>query len=306
MLSVVTGVLLALAPVQEADAAAELQVAVQTLAQAESLQFKLLSESTSAGRDGGESGLGDRRGGMTSGGGYTTTKGVWKKGLPMQLSSSGQVAYKQGRKLVHQNEGGQWQVLEMGRGGRAGRGPEGDPGAGRPAGREGAGGGQGGDRGGDRRAGGVGGPGGPDRAGSGSMGGARALFGLMSVDAPAELFADFPAKIEGVAKEATDGGVVYSGKLSQAGAESLGGRGGMPRPPRGGQAGERPEMQMETSGTYVITVKNGVIVTAVFEVSRAGSIGERTFARTTKRTLKIDQLGEAELEVPEEVLALFQ
>jgi len=148
------------------------------------------------------------------------------------------------------------------------------------------------------------------------MGGGRALFGLMAVEAPADLLGGFEGKVADVSKQSRDGAVVYTGALSPAGVDSLAGRGGMPRGPRGGGGGgaagagrgggdEAPEMEMESSGTYTITVKDGAVVSAVFEVRRVGSFGERTFDRTTKRTLTFDKVGSAELEVPEEVRALL-
>jgi len=297
MLSVVAGVLFTLAPLQQADAAGELQAALQKLTQAESVQFALVSETASSNQEGAGGG---GRGGM-GGGGPMKASGLWKKGLPMQLTVGDQVAFKQGGKIVHKGSEGQWQVLEMGRGGRGAGGPGGAPGA--PGGEGGgAGGGAGGGTGG--AAGGVARP--PEGAGPG--GGPRTLLGLASVEAPADVFSDFGSKVADVKKETKDGALVFSGKLSEKGAESLGGRGPRPGGQRGGQGGGEggDTPQVETSGTYAITVKDGAVISAVFEVKRAGTMGERTFERTTKRTLTIEKVGDVALEVPAEVLELLK
>src|SRR5688572_13331778 len=107
MLSALAGVLFALMPVQQADPAAELQAAVQKLAQADGVQFEVLERTTASARGGG----------VSSGvGGYQTASGVWKRGLPLQLTVSDQVCFKRGGKMVHKGASGAWQVLDPGKG----------------------------------------------------------------------------------------------------------------------------------------------------------------------------------------------
>ena len=52
--------------------------------------------------------------------------------------------------------------------------------------------------------------------------------------------------------------------------------------------------------------RGGAIVNAQFEITRSGSFGERTFERTTTRTLSLDEVGATKLEVPEGALAQFE
>ena len=75
---------------------------------------------------------------------------------------------------------------------------------------------------------------------------------------------------------------------------------------RGGRGGGGQGPQMTTTGTFTVEVKDGKIVSAVFKTTRSGSFGDREFEMTSTRTYTFDKIGEAELEVPDEVLMKFE
>ena len=271
MLCTLAGVLLALAPVHQADAAAELQAAVLKIAQAESLRFEVLAENSGSGG----------AGGMSSGmGGYTEVVGVWKKGLPLQLNKDEVVAFKQGEKIVHKDKAGQWKVLETPAGFGAG--------APRPS---------------ERTV--------KTKTTSTSFGAldeeSATRMGLMSltwVQAPVDALTDFGSKVEDVQKATEDGATVFTGKLTAKAAEAM-----LPRdrPAAGADLGaEPPTDAASASGSFSIKVKDGAVTEAVFVVARAVKTGDREFVATRKNTFAIKQVGDVALEVPPEVLTLFK
>jgi hypothetical protein len=314
MLTIVASAALSLCITDGADK--ELATLTDKLAQAENYSFT--SQTTTEGGGFGRGGFGGGRGG--AGGAPPAppvTTGTYKKGMPLHVKQGEVEAYKDGEQLVYKNEEGKWEVLDsnsFGRGGfggdGGGRGQRGgDDGGGGQRGRRGGGegGGEGGRRGGDAG-------GGQDRGGFAGM---RALFGLRGVEAPHTQFAGFAEKIEDVAvkapAEGQEGPTVYSGKLKKEAAQELGGgfgrgrggfgggRGGA----RGGEGGvEGP--QLETAGTFVITVDKGAITKVQFEVTTSGSFGEREFEMKTKRELTFAKIGETTLEVPADALAKFE
>ena len=268
MLSSLSGVLLAFAPVLQADAAAELQTAVSKIAQAESLRFEVLAENS------GSSGAGGMNSGM---GGYTEAVGVWKKGLPLQLNKDEVVAFKQGEKIVHKDKAGQWKVLEM----PAGFGV----GAPRPSERT------------QKTT--------STSTSFGSMDtNAMGLMSLTWVQDPVGALTDFSNKVEDVRKATEDGATVFTGKLTAKAAEAMLPR----DPPAAGAdlGAEPPTEAASASGTFTITVKDGAVTKAAFVVARAVKAGDREFVATRKNTFAIKQVGEVALEVPPEVLTLFK
>ena len=320
MLTLITSALLVLgcaqddAAVAATDAKTELLEAAKKMAAVESYRFTDLSqtERVTDGQEGEGGGFGGRGGGQDRE--PTPTKGAWLKGQPMELKTGETLAYKEGEQVVYKDAEGKWQVLEaMGRGMGGGRRE-------RPA--DGGGAGRGGERGGDDAGGGEGRGG--RRGGEGDAGGAgaerrqagggfnRGLFSLMRVEAPHGMFADLGTMVADVAKAVEKGGeedetVVFSGALTEEGAQQLGGRGGgRGFGGRGGAGGGGGGPEMETAGTYRIETKKGAIASIYFEITRKGAFGERTFETTTKRTVAFEGVGKTKYEVPEEALALFE
>ena len=270
MLSALSGVLFAVAPVLQTDAAAELQVAVQKLAQAEGIQFVVRAESS--GNQGGSSG--------SSGiGGYTEASGVSKKGLPLQLTQDEVVAFKQGDTIVHKDKAGQWKVLEMPPGLGAG--------AERPS-----------ERPSERKA--------KTVSSFGAMDDSIALVGLTWIQSPATVFADFASKVEDVQKSTADGASVFTGNLTAKAAEGL----APPdrnAPERGAGSGSAPAADvLAASGTYSVTVKDGAVVAAEFQVARAVKSGDRSSVATRVHAYRFEKVGDVELEVPPQVLELLK
>ncbi len=353
MLSWIAGAVLAL--VGQDDAAAGQETATNEatkalvgltdqLSQAESYRFTSLNESEGGGGFGGFGGRGGR-GGEGEGGGErrapevrepTPIQGVYKKGLPLQVTVGELLAYKEGEQIVYRDEAGEWQAMEpfqpggfggggFGRGERGGAGgggrggEEGGVGGGRGGGEGGAGGGRGGEEGGEG--------GDRPRRDPGQRGGfsaRRSLFSVMGVSAPHALLGELGAKVcevemqvaadaaapaEGEAQPAPPARV-FTGKLTEEGVQSLGG-GGMFRGRGGfgggrGGGGEGGGPQMESSGSFTIEAQGRRITSIRLEITRSGTFGERSFERTTIRTLTFEEVGEAELEVPEEALAQFE
>ena len=271
MLSALAGVVLALAPVLQADAAAELQAAAQKIAKAETLRFEVRAENS------GISGAG----GMSSGmGGYTTVDGLWKRGLPLQLTENETVAFKQGEKVVYKDKAGQWKVLDMPAGFGAG--------APRPS---------------ERTL--------KTKSTSTSFGALdeesatrMRLMSLTWVQGPHDVFTDFASKVEGVQKATEEGASVFTGNLTAKAAEAL-----LPRdPPAAGAdlGAEPPAEASSASGTFTIKVKDGTVTEAAFVVARATKAGDREFVATRKLTYGMQPAGDVALEVPPEVLALFK
>lgn len=104
--------------------------------------------------------------------------------------------------------------------------------------------------------------------------------------------------------------VIFTGTLTEEAAGTMTGRrmGGMRRigGGRGGGGGGDEGPQIDTVGTFTIQAKNGVISSAVFNVTISGFMRDREFERTTTRTLTFAKVGKTEYEVPEEALAMFE
>ena len=338
MLSWIVGAVLALvgqdaaAASQETatnEAAKTLVGLTDQLSQAESYRFTTLNESEGGGGFGGFGGRGGRGGrggeeggGEGEGGGErrapevrepTPIQGVYKKGLPLQVTVGELLAYKEGEQIVYRDEAGEWRAMEPFQpGGFGGGGFGGGEGGGGGGGRGGEEGGEGGDR--PRR----------DPGQRGGFSARRSLFSVMGVSAPHALLGEFGAKVcevemqvaaaaaapaEGEAQPAPPTRV-FTGKLTEEGVQSLGG-GGMFRGRGGfgggrGGGGEGGGPQMESSGSFTIEAQGRRITSIRLEITRSGTFGERSFERTTIRTLTFEEVGEAELEVPEEALAQFE
>ena len=342
MLTLITSALLICGGPQDAaatpalDTKTELVQATKKLTAAESYRFVTVTESKRVvdGEEGGGAGAGaGGRGGGRQGGGAPAeevpTKGAWHLGMPMHLVVGETEAYKDGDQVIYKDAEGVWKPLEMGRGGMGGARPAGgaggagggrggevgggDDGGAGGGGGQGRGGGGGAGRGGDAGGAGGGAEGQPGARADRAMGrGNRALFSLRGVEAPHTLFEDLDGKLAAATKAKEKDAFVYTGALTDAGAEALGGGGGqrgMGRGGRGGGAGGGqggPGSEMQTSGTYRFLVKEGVIQSATFEVVRKGSFGERSFEMTTKRTFTFSEVGTAKYEVPAEALAHFE
>lgn len=293
------------------DAATELSGLAENLAKVESYQFTWASESSGGGR-GGQGRGGDAVGDQQS----QVIHGQWTSGQPMQLKVGDAVAFKDGEKVVYADAEGKWTLFEMPAMGEGrGAGGRGGQGAGR-----GDGGGQGGQRG--RRGQGGDGEGGdrPARTDGPDRGAMRAMRPMMGVTAPHEEFQSFAALVSDVEKstvpagpvsegqdgaKATPAKTVYTGKLTEAGVEALGGGAGPGRRSGAGGGPGRGEMEMTTAGTFTVEVVDGAIASAEFAITRSGSFGDRKFERTTKRALTFSDAGKAKFEVPADALALF-
>jgi hypothetical protein len=279
------------AAAEPSEAAKELSTLAESMAKVENYEFSSQSET-----EGGGFGRGGVDGGRSGEDAPPAVlKGTFKKGYPMKLAMGETVIYKDGGQVVHKNEEGAWAVLDreamFRRGGRGGGG-RGDRGEGRGGRGEG-----GGERGGDGERSGEGEQG--ERRGGGMD--MRAMMQVMSASAPHLLFDGIGEKVSDVVKEEKDGVVVYSGSLTEKGLES-----GSASPfGRGGRGGGRGG-DMKTVGTFQIETKGPMITKVVIKTTISGSFGERSFESTTTRTVQLDKVGEAELEVPDEVLAQFE
>ena len=267
-------------PGSSAGPAAELQTAVKKLAQAESIKFSVHAQSYQNSVV-----TGDRttQAGAPMGGGggdSAWVSGVWGRGLPLKLARKERVAYTKGDKLVHQTESGEWKVfdalapwsggMDLGAG---------QSGSGAATTEEVA-------------------------QGKASSTSAKAgnelgeLYTLGSIQSPAEVFADFASKVGDVQKSTQGDATVYSGKLTPQGAQSLG--------RRVSGANNEAGTDGQASGSYSVTVKNGAATEAVFVLARTGREGDRTIAEISEHTYKIERVGDVALEVPPQVLQLFQ
>jgi len=266
---------------------------------------------------GGEAGGRGERGGRGRGqGGFgfgqpVAVGGAYMSGLPMHLSSGGAEAYKEDDQLVFRNAAGEWQLF-AGFGGRGGF-------EGRGRGRGGEGGGPDGGPEGRPEPGPEGRPTGGEDARQVERDNMRAAMSFTGVQAPHSLFEGFADSVSDVSKQVARPSApdqpetaVFAGVLSAEGASLLGGggfggRGGRAGwSDRSGGGGEGGGPQMETKGSFTIEVSAGSIRSATFVVTRSGSFGERSFERTTTRTIRFEKVGETEYEVPEEALSRFE
>ena len=259
--------------------ATELQTAVQKLAQAEGIKFSVLS-------GGPESSVvtGDRTSPPgapfgSSSGTVSWVSGEWAPGLPLKLVRKERVVYTRGDKVVHQTQSGAWEALDMRTTSPVGMDlVPGQGGSGSATAEEVA---QG------------------EPSATSAMVELHALYGLGSIQSPAEVFADFPSKVGDVQKTTQGDATVYSGKLTPQGAQSLARK-------SSGSRAESGASQLEASGTYSITVEHGAATEAVFVVARTGRVGDRTIAAISTHTYKIQSVCDVALEVPPQVLELLQ
>jgi hypothetical protein len=262
------------------DPAAELQTAVQKVAQAESLKFSVVAESSESSSLGTASRTTQPGATMgSSGGGSTQASGVWARGLPLKLVGKERVVYTQGDKVVHQVASGGWEILDARATlpGALGQG-QGQGAAGSVTSDEVA-------------------QGGLSATSVGSKSDLYAFSSLGAIRSPAEVFAEFASKVVDVQRTTEGDATVYSGKLTPQGARDL--------CRRESGAGDVAS-GMQASGTYAVTVRDGAPVEAVFTVARAGREGDRTIAATSKHTYRIDKVGGVALEVPPQVLELLE
>jgi hypothetical protein len=287
MLSALACVLIPLVPVLQADPAAELQAAVQKLTEAEGVRFRVLER-------GSESQVRKPAAGASLGfGGYQEVSGTWKRGQPLQLSLDDLVAFRQGDKLVYkdtQDKASTWKVYdgqplaiggarpERGAGGQSsGADPAGAP----PAVRK------------DSKGTTI-----SSSSSSGSTGPALSVAMLAPIRSPTESLAAFGTKADSVHKQSKDGYDIYTGDLTPEAAAALAPRKEAPA----GAAGSAPQLQ--TIGAYSITVKDGAVVEAEFQIHQLAGM---QLSRSIRRTIAIKQIGgDVKLEVPPEVVELLK
>jgi hypothetical protein len=297
MLNALAGCLFALVPGQQADPAAELQLALQKLTQADTVRFEVLEQCVETNGEAHASAGMSTGSGSVGFSGYVQAAGAWKRGQPLLLTMHDIVAYKQGDKLVYRDMEGPWKVLESNPRAIDGARP-------RPSARSG---------------GNSSGQGGADPTGvsagheghskgssftsfsSGSPDpAALSVAGLASMQAPSESLADFASKVESVQQQAKDGTTVFTGNLTPKAAEALAAR---KEPPAAAASGDPKAVH---SGTYSITVRDSAVVEVAFQVQRSSEVDGMTVERSIHRTFAIMQLGEVPHEVPPTVLELLK
>ncbi|MBI4880463.1 MAG: hypothetical protein HY812_12510 [Planctomycetes bacterium] len=296
------------AAAQAPDAKAEVTAACEEFCKLPSYAFELKVE-TSGGR-----------------GGLRTPQAVvgrFQTEKPFHFVQGSVEAYRLGETLVYREGEGEWQVFdpEAARGdfgqprpgGPGGGGQGAEPGAGAGQGEgaaPGAGAGAGAGEGGGAAAGGLPGAEGAERQGpgQGERGGGRRNMGpflLSRLKVPHDALKDFGSQIAEVAREEAEGKVTYKGTLTAQAAEALTPQVRGLRPGGGGETEQAPAPQ--ASGSFTITLSDqGAVESIVLETHTSTTFGERTVERTQKNAYTISNQGAVEIEVPAEVLPLFE
>lgn len=198
-------------------------------------------------------------------------KGVWQQGKPTLFQRGDIQAARDGRRVAMKHGEGAWQQVSFGR------------------------------RGGGRRGGGGGfepGPGGFDREL------ARPYMEVRALNHPHETLKTLLDALdaEQLEQDQALGLTVYAGPLSPEGAMRLatGGRG-----MGGRRGGDGPTL--EAAGRARIAfAPEGRVVEIEIHTTLSGSFGERSFERKQAQTLRADQIGKAEAEIPIAVRAALE
>lgn len=304
------------------DAATELASAFETLASAESYRFEVATESPqrdrggrSGGgegregrgrRGGGEGGVGggdgerpgrgggNARGGSPFGMAEGPVVGVYGKGKPVKLSLGDVTVYRLGDQSVSKNADGDWTTSNRDSRGGMGFGRRGGEGG------RGGGGGRGGD--GERGRGGDGERGRDGERRSSDRGAMMAGLALRSAMIPADAFDGFAKHVTDVVRSDEGGKIIYTGKLTAEGVQSL-----SPMRGFGGGRGGSGDSSAEGSGDLRIVVTTaGAIESIRVHTATTMSFGERSFDREQTTTVTFDQWNAATVDVPADAMSKFK
>ncbi len=136
------------------------------------------------------------------------------------------------------------------------------------------------------------------------FGGMRALMELSRSTLPHETVQKLIGQVTDITnKSEVEDNVYFKGTLTAEGAKTLGSR-ISPFGRRGGFGGEAPEFDYSGDVELIITAE-GAIEKIVITTKMSGEMMGRTFDSTRKTTIMVGDLGKAEMEVPEEAMALF-